>query len=281
MAPRGFAFYRDVLYIAILKTFNQNIVIHLHGKGIRNTADKKIMNKWICKVLFKKVHIISLSDQLTKDIRDFCDDSPFIIPNGISNQVTGASLVRSKNTVPQILYLSNYIRNKGIIVLLNALCVLNKRGCDFSARLVGAPGDISIAYLEKYIHDHQLSDKVVVAGPKYNEDKMLEFQQADIFVFPTFYSNEAFPLVNLEAMQYALPIVSTNEGGIADMLRNSGAGFIVEAKNVNELADKIAILLTDSDLREEMGKNARRHFQKNYTLERFEANMKRVFDQVI
>jgi glycosyltransferase involved in cell wall biosynthesis len=110
---------------------------------------------------------------------------------------------------------------------------------------------------------------------------MLEFQQADIFVFPTFYSNEAFPLVNLEAMQYALPIVSTNEGGIADMLRNSGAGFIVEAKNVNELADKIAILLTDTDLREEMGKNALRHFQKNYTLERFEANMKRVFDQVI
>ncbi|MBK8501582.1 MAG: glycosyltransferase family 4 protein [Saprospiraceae bacterium] len=281
MAPRGFAFYRDGLYIFILKTLRQNIVLHLHGKGIKKTADRNILNKWICKALFKKVHVISLSNQLTEDIRDFCDSTPFIIPNGIANPVFSLSYIRTKNTIPQILFLSNYIQEKGILVLLDALYILNKKGYDFSARLVGAPGDISIEYLEKYLHDHQLAQKIVVVGPKYDQDKIVEFQQADIFVFPTFYSNEAFPLVNLEAMQYSLPIISTDEGGISDMLRDSDAGFIVKAKDPEALANKIAILLIDKDLREQMGNNAFHHFSNNYTLDRFEANMKRVFDQAI
>jgi glycosyltransferase involved in cell wall biosynthesis len=281
MAPRGFAFYRDSLYILILKVFRQNIVLHMHGKGISRTANKYFINKLICRILFKKLHTISLSEQLTQDVRDFSDHEPFIIPNGIRQTVAGKSFDRSKNEVPRILFLSNYIREKGILVLIDALSLLNQRGYDFSARLVGAPGDISIVDLNNYIKNHQLTDKTVVTGPKYAQDKIAEFQQADIFVFPTFYSNEAFPLVNLEAMQYSLPIISTNEGGIADMLVNSGAGFIVEPKNSQLLADKIATLLSDKDLREEMGSNAFHHYSRNYTLDRFETNLKRVFDQVM
>ena len=281
IAPRGFAFYRDAMYVMILKSLGQNIVLHLHGKGIKKTADKNSINKSICKFLFKKVSIICLSNQLIRDISDFSDHPPFVIPNGIRQTVSHRLNQESENEVPRILFLSNYIREKGIIVLLDALSLLDKRGYDFSARLVGSPGDISVEELNQYIQEHKLTAKTVVTGPKYDQDKIEEFQQADIFVFPTFYSNEAFPLVNLEAMQHSLPIISTNEGGIADMLRNSGAGFIVEARNSEMLAEKIATLLSDRNLREEMGNNAFHHFSSNYTLHRFESNMQRVFEQVM
>ena len=45
-------------------------------------------------------------------------------------------------------------------------------------------------------------------------------QTADIFVFPTFYFNECFPLVIIEAMMNGLPVISTDEGGIRDEVKD-------------------------------------------------------------
>lgn len=48
-------------------------------------------------------------------------------------------------------------------------------------------------------------------------------------MFPTYYHNECFPLVLLEAMQHGLPCISTNEGAISDIVDDGVTGYIVEA----------------------------------------------------
>jgi glycosyltransferase involved in cell wall biosynthesis len=53
------------------------------------------------------------------------------------------------------------------------------------------------------------------------------FEKSHIFVFPTFYYYECFPLVLLEAMQHALPVISTDEGGIPDIAETGITGYIV------------------------------------------------------
>lgn len=92
-------------------------------------------------------------------------------------------------------------------------------------------------------------------------------------LFPTFYHNECFPLVLLEAMEHGLPCISTTEGGIPGIVDDGKTGFLVPKHDVAVLADKIQFLLNDSVLRSNMGKAGREKFEKEFTLEVFEKRM--------
>ena len=67
-------------------------------------------------------------------------------------------------------------------------------------------------------------------------------------LFSTFYHNECFPLVLLEAMEHGLPCISTTEGGIPGIVDDGKTGFLVPKHDVAVLADKILLLLNDSVL---------------------------------
>ena len=93
------------------------------------------------------------------------------------------------------------------------------------------------------------------------------------FVLPTYYYNECFPLVLLEAMQMHLPCISTTEGGISSIIRHGENGYLVEMNNPTALANSIEKLLKDADLRKNMGENGWKRFKSDFTLEAFEKRM--------
>lgn len=62
-------------------------------------------------------------------------------------------------------------------------------------------------------------------------EKIAVFSKTDIFAFPTYYHNETFGLVNLEAMQYSIPFASTLEGEIPDVIDDGNTGFFSSSKN--------------------------------------------------
>lgn len=282
ISPIGFAFYRDSIYVFLLKLFNNKIVFHLHGKGIKENLKSNAIKKYLYQWAFKNTHVICLSQRLTNDIEDVCKSVPFIVPNGIQIQPEiKEKKIRGNGTILQILYLSHYIREKGILILIDALRKLKNQGHIFNARLVGEPVDLKIEFLQNLINDQNLSGCVQITGPLYGDDKITEFQNADIFVFPTYYLNEAFPLVNLEAMQYSLPVISTFEGGIPDIVIDGETGFLVEAQNPEMLSDKIATLLRDKNLRIEMGRKGFERFNNYFTLNHFENNMYETFQTIL
>jgi glycosyltransferase involved in cell wall biosynthesis len=277
----GFALYRDAYYVLLLKMFNKDIVYHLHGKGIKNNIKGNFFKKCLYSWIFKNSHIICLSERLAEDINEVYKSTPYVVPNGI---ITYANLDLTKKkcrkAIPKVLFLSNYIRTKGVMVLIEALYILKIQGLEFSAELVGAPSDLTVEFLESVISTKGLSRYVKVIGPLYNEEKYIVFQESDIFVLPTYYDNEAFPLVILEAMQFGLPVVSTYEGGIPDIVINNETGFLVENKNSEILAEKIAILLTDKDLRIRMGEKGHERFINNFTLDHFEQKLNTIFHSI-
>ena len=124
-----------------------------------------------------------------------------------------------------------------------------------------------------------LSKEVIYHGKRYGEEKKVFWDQADVFVFPTYYHNECFPVVLLEAMEYGIPCISTDEGGIPDIIDDEKTGFIVEKKNVEQLADKISYLISHPDLCKEMGENGYKKFQTKYTLSIFEDRMKNILTE--
>ncbi len=282
LSSKGFAFYRDAFYIFLIKRFNPKIILHLHSKGIKNNALRSPLITYIYRLVFKNTESICLSNNLTYDIENVSSSKPYVVPCGIPvTKLTDNDRMKKIHTTPQILFLSNFIESKGVLVFIDALGLIHKKGLNFNARIVGAPADVTLDILEKKINDGNLTSLIEIVGPLYNERKNEEYENADLFIFPTFYENEAFPLVLLEALQFSLPVISTFEGGIPEMIINNETGILVESRNVEMLANKIANLINDPTLRKEMGDKGRIRFMNNYTLEHFENRILETFNDVL
>ena len=171
----------------------------------------------------------------------------------------------------RMVFLSNLLESKGILDLLDALVLLRQRSCRFVCDVIGAEtAEINRKRLQQEITRRHLDEVVVYKGSMYGDEKSQELKKADIFVFPTYYPNECFPLVLLEAMAHGVPCISTNEGAIADIIDDGKTGLIVKKNNPQDLADKIEMLLNDETLRKQMGAEGRKKYEQHYTLERFE-----------
>jgi glycosyltransferase involved in cell wall biosynthesis len=262
-----------------MKLFRKKIVFHLHGKGISQQLNNP-MKKLLYKFVFKNQDIITLSELLDYDIKDVFKGRIFHVPNGIS-KVDYNDNEKPINKVPKILYLSNLIKSKGILDFLDSLEILAHKNIDFNAFIVGKEADLTKQDLNLLIEKKNISKSVMYLGPKYNKEKTEIYLQSEVLVFPTKYPNETFGLVNIEAMQFGLPVVSTNEGAISEIIDDGVTGFIVDKNSPEQIADKIEFLINNPEKRIEMGKAGREKFLNNYTIDIFEKNMTNVFSSIL
>jgi glycosyltransferase involved in cell wall biosynthesis len=137
--------------------------------------------------------------------------------------------------------------------------------------MVGDVGDVCEQTFNLKLQEIGLTNHVHYIGKKYGNEKDAIFSNSDIFVHPTL--NDCFPLVLLEAMKNSLPIVSTFEGGIPDIVNDNITGFLVPRNDASALAEKLELLISNPDLRLEMGKEGRKKFEKEFKLEKFEERL--------
>lgn len=282
LTSKGAGFYKDVLITIKAKALGAKMVYHFHNKGVSTRQDKYLDNI-LYKIVFKNADVILLSEHLYPDIQKYVPKNRVhICPNGIPEIVKSSkfSVQSDINKPVEILFLSNLIESKGVKVLLEACKILMEKGINFHCTYVGGEGDISQEQLQQNIENFGLSDNVHYAGKKYGVDKSDVFVKADVFALPTFYSNECFPLVLLEAMQFSLPIVSTNEGGIPGIVENDINGFLVEKNNIEALANKLEYLIASEDLRHKFGENGRRKYENEFTLPAFENRFKEILFKI-
>ena len=170
---------------------------------------------------------------------------------------------------PHLLMLSNLIVSKGIYVLLEACQRLKERGVAFHCDYVGGESkEVKGEQFRKAIAERGLEDCVTYHGPQYGADKDRAFRRADIFVQPTF--DDCFPLTLVEAMQYRLPIVSTDVGAIPDIVTDGLNGLVCKQQDVDSLVVALSTLLADPAMRQEMGERGHARYLKEMTLEAFE-----------
>ena len=112
-----------------------------------------------------------------------------------------------------------------------------------------------------------------------NKDTVLS--NTDIFAFPTFYKDECFPLGLLEALRWSLPVITTNEGAITEIVKENVNGYIIEQHNSLALADKLEILINNPNIRKQMGAAGRSKFEKEFTLDVFENKMAYLLNDIL
>jgi glycosyltransferase involved in cell wall biosynthesis len=274
ISPVGSAFLRDCLYVAIMKAARVQRIYHLHGKGIAGETDRK-WKRELYRWAFRGARVIHLSPLLAYDIKDVVDrDSLKFVANGVVASNGAPDIPRAPTGPVRFTYLSTMKREKGHLVLVEALGRLRKRGVDFQATFAGSDaGDGSLADFERRVRELELQDAVSYVGPVYGEAKNELLARTDVFVFPTFYAQEAFPLVLLEAMQFGCAVVSTYEGAIGDIVREGETGMLVRQQDAAALSGALEQLANDRATITRMGRASREAFWANYTAEHLEQRM--------
>lgn len=276
----GGAFYKDFVVVEMLKRLGCKVIVHYHNKGVATRQDRWLDNI-LYKRFFKGIKVILLSECLYEDVKKYVKkEDVFVCGNGIPSAAIESFVsapidaASPEDKIPHILFLSNLLISKGVVVLLDSLKVLKEKGCRVVCDFVGGETvEMDAAMFQAEVAKRGLEDMVVYHGRKYGKDKDAFLNTADIFVFPTFYHNECFPLVLLEAMEHGVACISTTEGGIPGIIDDGKTGFLVPKHDAETLAEKIQTLLSDAALRQRMGEAGREKFEKEFTLEVFEKRM--------
>ena len=279
ITAKGIGFYKDFPIAFLAKLFGKKLVLHFHNKGVI-LKQNNLFDNFLYRIVFKNTKVILLSKLLYDDVKKYVnEEDAYYCPNGIpvveyENSNTNA------NQTPELLFLSNLIESKGVFVLLDALKILKSKEINFHCNFVGGEGDISSQQLKQKISKLNLQDFVTYHGKQFGDDKYRLFNLSDVFILPTFYENECFPLALLEAMQFSLPLISTYEGAIAEIIDNNETGYLVEKQDSVDLANKIQQLLENSTLMKNMGRKGKEKFEREYTLPHFEQNMTEILTKI-
>ena len=278
---KGGAFYKDFIVVEMIKSMGWKVIVHYHNKGVATRQGHWLDDK-LYRKFFNGIKVILLADALYPDVQKYVRrEDVYICPNGIPDTTGGKEPIAERhNKIPHLLFLSNLLVSKGVIVLLDALKILKERGYSFVCDFVGGETDeIDAARFKEEVEQRGLNQLVIYNGKKFGKEKDVYYEKADVFVFPS--TNEAFPLVNIEAMEHKIPIISTNVGGIPDEVIDGQNGLISEIKNPMSLADCIAELLNNKELREAMGEDGYKKFKAHFTLQAFENKFHATLDKAV
>lgn len=276
---KGLPFYKDFVVVEALKKCGCKVILHFHNKGVL-TRQNRWMDNMLYRIFFKDVTVMLLAEALYKDVEKYVDrDNVVICENGIPDILQECPR-KGEGRTPRLLFLSNMMETKGVWDLLDALHVLKERSKAFTCDFVGGWKDVSETEFGKRVEAMGLAGCVKAHGPKYGSEKEAYLHGADIFVFPTYYPKECFPLVLLEAMAHGIACISTDEGGIPGIIDEGKTGFIVGRKNARLLADRIEALLDNPEMRREMGRAGRRRFVKEFTLDTFEHRFTEILERL-
>lgn len=132
--------------------------------------------------------------------------------------------------------------------------------------------------LQKYIQDKNLDNCVRLLGQINNMKRF--YEGLDVFVLPS-TQPEPFGLVVIEAMAYEIPVVATNHGGPVEIITEGKDGYLVDFISANQMAERVEKLLSDKNLRREMGKFGARKRAEMFSVSAMVAGIEKVFKEAI
>jgi len=159
---------------------------------------------------------------------------------------------------PYLLYVGNAYPHKNLDKLLMAFKIfLDRFEPDMRLVLVGKE-DYFYYRLKKYARDLKLTNKVIFTGYVTDRELAWLYKNALLYVFPSLM--EGFGLPPLEAMNFDLPVVSSNASCLPEILGDSVVYF--NPNNENEIAEVIFKVVSDKKLQERLKYRGKKNVRK-------------------
>jgi len=234
-------------------------VVGIWSKDIKYISKKPIpfliflIEVMVRKYVIPRVPNIIAQTSSTKGlISRMADAKIYVVSGGVEfeqiQQIPPADL----DETPDIFVVAGLERIKGVDILLKSIPIALKSVPELKIYIGGSGSQER--RLKSLTKELNLEGHVRFLG-FITEEKFQYYKACKIAIVPSRWDSQ--PNTLLEAMASGKPVVASNVGGIPDTMVDGETGFLFESENVEELADKIVMLLKDESLRKKMGDAAR------------------------
>jgi len=298
------AIARDWIVMLLCRPFFPRLVLHWHAYGLGEwVAAGNGLDRKLTKSLLSGADVaIVLNDYNRRDAQVFSPKTTKVVENGIEDLFpdyrkrldeirrkrlvlikalsSGVSNAGDSPELVRFLFLGHLTETKGVLAAIRATMLANEKlrekNAAWRAHLTLAGSFVS-AEEKKRVMDAvenangpapNVPAQVFVSGFLNSEQKKSALEGADCLIFPTFYENEAQPLVLLEAMSSGLPVITTSWRGVASVLPEESRAVV----EPNSPAALCFAMLAISEL--VSGEPLREAFERGFTLPAFASRIR-------
>ena len=249
---------------------------------------RKILGRLVLS-LFRRIDaVICMSSEIRLELEAIALDPARIvcIENGVDsdrfapNSETDYTEWRRRNGLADdatvAVFSGRLVRRKGIDTVIEAWSQIDPAAQGAHLFLLGSGADQPDS-VEQEMRDKVMGraiSNIVFVGETARPEDYLNI--ADLFLFPS--RREGFPNALLEAMSAGTAVIASNIGGCSDLVRSGETGILVEPDNPRMLAEQLAFLIGESEIRARLGRAARRHVAEHNGLQRIAARYLELYE---
>ncbi len=184
------------------------------------------------------------------------------------------------------------------VKLISVGRMVEKKGMEYGLRAIAEiyPSNKTLLYrivgdgelfddLKLLVKQLGIDDAVEFVGWKEPDEIMQLMNDSDIFLAPCVTAKngdqEGIPMVIMEAMAMGLPVISTYHTGIPELIDNEKTGYLVEERDVNGLASKIKMLISNTSIQREFSKAGRIKVEREYNLNNLNNQLVSLYQKIV
>lgn len=265
-----------LMYLPIKNLFHIKTVNVWYGAEMKVLSGKTGLLKNIFSYIVKQadynVVISSHTGQLLEHIAGSVETA--VIPYGVH-----VKPLKQFDKQNYIFFAGRLVERKGVKYLINAM--INVR--DDYKLIIAGDGPLRNE-LNNQIAEKGLDKRVIMKG--YISDNELEYlyEHASLFVLPAIFDakgdTEGLGMVLVEAICKGTPVIATGIGGIKDIVRDNETGLFSKEKDSNDIAEKINMLIEDTELREKLIVNAYKYVEKYFSIEHIADKFEDIYEKI-
>ena len=288
----------DVLHTQKINSLDGVIAARLTGiASVQSIHENPAPPLWLWQLLSSIIY--ALNDQIIVSCDETSRQVPALNPsrrkiskihNGIdltAFQDQGVSSLRVEFGIPDtakvVGVVSRLAPSKGIEYFLQAIPQILALHSDVYFMVVGdtttgSPSELDYNQsLHSLVRDLGVASQVIFTGTR--QDIVAVLQAIDIFVHPA--KADILPVVIMQAMAMARPVVATHVGGIPEEVDDRVTGILVPPGDSLALAEAIMRLLESPDLRQSMGRAGKRRCEQHFSISQYVQEIQRVYHQIL
>lgn len=133
--------------------------------------------------------------------------------------------------------------------------------------------------LEELVSELGIKKNVHFLGSMNYRDVIKSYQEAHLFLLPS--TAEMLPVVLMEAMASGLPTVTTSVGAISEIVIDGVSGFLVPAKEVQAMTDRLHFLIEKPEIWMTMGHTGRKHIENNFNVKKLNRGLVEIYRELL
>lgn len=271
-SPQLTPFLRDVAYLLTTRNLAGRTVFIYHAGGLAEWVSRSRILSYLARKVYGKA---DLSLEVAVE-----NPSPHALfeakrwkwsPYGVEVPLPPAKPPEGDG-VCRVLFVGSLQEGKGVLEIIKIAALFRKRGQGerFHFVLVGRWFSQEFEQQARRLAGElEVASSIEFAGQLTGREKWQAYAEADVFLFPTHYASEAFPIVLIEALGSGLPVVTTNWRGIPSLISGCSAASLCSPKETPAFADALQHWADLLPQRSSYAKEARAYYEQNYLPERF------------